>query len=108
MKLKVAYSGVPGCFAEEAAVRYYAGLDGVERWQDVCELVPTGSFAAAFQAVADGKADRAVLPIENSLAGSVNSVYDQMISHNFYIVRSARIKHALRAGLNALAGLGRD
>ena len=92
MKLKVAYSGVPGCFAEEAAVRYYAGLDGVERWQDVCELVPTGSFAAAFQAVADGKADRAVLPIENSSTGSILTNYDLITEYGFYIVGEQSIE----------------
>ena len=92
MKLKVAYSGVPGCFAEEAAVRYYSGLSGDKKWQDICELVPTGSFAAAFQAVADGKADRAVLPIENSSTGSILTNYDLITEYGFYIVGEQSIE----------------
>ena len=107
MKLKVAYSGVPGCFAEEAAVRYYAGLDGVERWQDVCELVPTGSFAAAFRAVAGGKADRAVLPIENSSTGSILTNYDLITEYGFYIAATyynVKRLEALERGNNSETG----
>lgn len=92
MKLRVAYSGVPGCFAEEAAVRYFAGQSGTGNWQDICELVPVNSFAAAFQAVADGKADRAVLPIENSSTGSILTNYDLITEYGFYIVGEQSIE----------------
>jgi chorismate mutase/prephenate dehydratase len=99
MKLKVAYSGVPGCFAEEAAIRYFGGQSASGKWQDVCELVPTGSFAAAFQAVADGKADRAVLPIENSSTGSIIANYDLITQYGFYIVgeHSVEVSQCLMA-----------
>jgi chorismate mutase/prephenate dehydratase len=99
MKLKVAYSGVPGCFAEEAAIRYFGGQSASGKWQDVCELVPTGSFAAAFQAVADGKADRAVLPIENSSTGSIIANYDLITQYGFYIVgeQSVEVSQCLMA-----------
>ena len=42
-----------------------------------------------------------VLPIENSTAGSVGAVYELMLKHNFYIVRSCRLKvsHSLLAKL---------
>jgi chorismate mutase/prephenate dehydratase len=50
------------------------------------------SFAHVFRAVESGMCQYGILPIENSTAGSVNAVYDLMISHNFYIVRSARLK----------------
>ena len=33
-----------------------------------------------------------VIPVENSSAGTVNKVYDLMMKHNFYIVRSIRLK----------------
>ena len=69
-KIKAAYSGVPGCFAEEAAVRYFAQQSESGNWTDVCELVPESSFAAALQAVEAGRADCAVLPIENSSTDS--------------------------------------
>lgn len=51
-----------------------------------------GSFAQVFDAVEQGDAQFGVLPIENSTAGSVNQVYDLMMSHNFSIVRSCRLK----------------
>lgn len=50
------------------------------------------SFEAVFSAVDKGLCDYGVIPVENSIAGSVNSVYDLMMKHNFYIVRSIRLK----------------
>jgi chorismate mutase/prephenate dehydratase len=57
------------------------------------------TFADVFSAIESGQCRYGILPIENSLAGSVNSVYDQMIRHHCYIVRSARIRidHTLLA-----------
>ena len=57
------------------------------------------TFENVFSAIESGLCRFGILPIENSLAGSVNSVYDLMIRHNCYIVRSARIKidHTLLA-----------
>ena len=50
------------------------------------------TFEAVFNAIEKGLCQYGVIPIENSTAGSVTSVYDQMIRHNFYIVRSIRLK----------------
>ncbi len=50
------------------------------------------SFSHVFRAVEAGMCQYGILPIENSTAGSVNAVYDQMLKHNFYIVKSARLK----------------
>ena len=57
------------------------------------------SFEGVFSAIASGLCDYGVLPIENSTAGSVKQVYDLLIRHQCYIVRSTRIKinHALLA-----------
>lgn len=57
------------------------------------------TFEHVFRAVEAGLCKYGVLPIENSAAGSVNAVYDLMLSHNFSIVRSARLKvsHCLLA-----------
>ncbi len=56
-----------------------------------------GSFENVFHAVETGMCQYGVLPIENSSAGSVSEVYDLMVSHKFYIVRSLKlhINHAL-------------
>ena len=50
------------------------------------------SFSHVFRAVEAGMCQYGILPIENSTAGSVNAVYDQMLKHNFYIVKSDRLK----------------
>lgn len=50
------------------------------------------TFDQVFAAVENGTCQYGILPIENSTAGSVNATYDQMTRHNFYIVRSARLK----------------
>ena len=50
------------------------------------------SFEAVFTAIEKGLCKYGVVPVENSTAGSVNKVYDLMMSHNFSIVRSVRIK----------------
>ncbi len=85
-KIRAAYSGVPGCFAEEAAARYFSGLSPTGRWEDVCEMVACGSFREAMQAVADGRAGYAVLPVENSSTGSVLANYDLLNEYGFFIV----------------------
>src|SRR5699024_1280009 len=84
-KIKAAYSGVPGCFAEEAAVRYFAQQSESGKWEDVCQLVPESSFAGALRAVESGKADCAVLPIENSSTGSILTNFDLITDYGFYI-----------------------
>ena len=50
------------------------------------------SFEAVFSAVDKGLCRYGVIPLENSTAGSVNSVYDLMMRYNFSIVRSLRLK----------------
>ena len=47
---------------------------------------------AVFRAIESGLCEYGVLPIENSTAGSVNQIYDQMRAHKFYIVKSIRVR----------------
>lgn len=63
---KVAYSGVPGAFAAQAAKMIFP--DAV--------LVPCSDFAAAYEAVEKGECECAVLPVENSIGGDVTQVLD--------------------------------
>lgn len=50
------------------------------------------NFESVFNAVESGLCRYGVIPLENTTAGSVNSVYDLMISKHFNIVRSTNIK----------------
>ena len=74
------------------------GAEGANS-QMACERIfPSGSimyfqyFENVFAAVEQGLCRYGVLPIENSTAGSVNRIYDLMMEHSCYIVRSCRVK----------------
>lgn len=66
-KCLVAYCGKPGCNADAAVREYFASS---------ADSIPLGSFEEVFQTVVDGKADYGMIPIENSLGGSVYQNYD--------------------------------
>lgn len=69
--MRVAFLGPPGTFSEEA-VRG-SGFGGEE-----FEAVPCDSIPEAIESVADGDADRAMLPFENSIEGSVRPTMDSL------------------------------
>ena len=73
---RVAFQGERGAFSEEAAVR----LLGEE-----VALVPRPTFESLFAAVAEGAADLALAPVENSLAGSVHRSYDLLLESSLRI-----------------------
>lgn len=74
---KVAYSGVPGAFAEAAAIAFFG--------EDV-ERLPVSDFREVMEALESGDADFGVLPIENSSAGNVESNYDLLGEYNMSII----------------------
>ncbi|XP_010278652.1 PREDICTED: arogenate dehydratase/prephenate dehydratase 1, chloroplastic isoform X2 [Nelumbo nucifera] len=86
-KVRVAYQGVPGAFSEAAALKAYPQ----------CEAVPCDQFEAAFKAVELWLADKAVLPMENSLGGSIHRNYDLLLQHRLHIVGEVQlaVKHCL-------------
>ena len=88
-KAVVACQGVEGAYSQIACEKIFQSPS----------IMYCKNFESVFSAIESGLCRYGILPIENSLAGSVNSVYDQMISHHFYIVRSTRIKidHVLLA-----------
>jgi prephenate dehydratase len=67
---RVGYLGPAGTFTEQALRRLHPDLDRV--W-------PAPSVEAALDAVRDGSLDRAVVPFENSIEGSVSATLDQLI-----------------------------
>jgi chorismate mutase/prephenate dehydratase len=78
--LVVAYQGTEGAYGHQAARQHY----GVSRRP--VTLKAYRSFRETIESVQQGAADRAVLPIENSTAGSVHEVYDLLFRHNLSIV----------------------
>ncbi len=97
-------AAMPAIFPEKAMIACQ-GVEGAYS-QLACEkmirypsILYCRTFENVFGAIESGLCQYGILPIENSLAGSVNSVYDLMIRHHCYIVRSVRIKidHTLLA-----------
>nr|BAH10647.1 Prephenate dehydratase [Hevea brasiliensis] len=88
-QLRVAYQGVPGAYSEAAAGKAYPN----------CEAIPCDQFDVVFQAVELWIADRAVLPAENSLGGSIHRNYDLLLRHNLHIVGEVQfpVHHCLLA-----------
>ena len=88
-KLVCAFCGKRGAYAEQAITRHF---------DDQATALPVDSFREIFQSVLDGKADYGMVPIENSLAGSVYENYDNLAGfEDISIVSSVtlRIQHAL-------------
>ena len=88
----VACQGVEGAYSQIAAESLFR-LPSISYYN---------TFEDVFAALDSGECKYAVLPVENSTAGSVNKVYDLMRSHKFYIVRSSRIR--IEHNLFALPG----
>jgi prephenate dehydratase len=74
---RVAFQGEPGAFSEAAAIQLLG---------DWITTVPRPTFDAAFRAVLEGAADALLVPVENSLAGSVVRVYDLLLESELGIV----------------------
>lgn len=87
---RVVYQGMPGAYSEEAAVNFFGPQvrsQGLNRFED------------AFEALACGEADYAVLPIENSTTGAIRQVYDLLLQYQFYLVgeTTVKVEHCLMA-----------
>jgi prephenate dehydratase len=76
MPLKIAYQGEPGANSHIACIEAYP----------TCEPMPCGTFEDAFQAVADGEAQLAMIPIDNSVAGRVADIHHLLPRSNLYII----------------------
>ena len=94
--LRVAYQGVEGSYSHAAAQRRYAGRPG--------GVLLTGhdTFQGAVSAVRDGEVDLALLPIENTTAGSVSDTVDLLAEGG--IVITAEVVHRVEHCLLAIPG----
>jgi prephenate dehydratase len=94
----VAYQGEPGAFGEEAIIGYF-GADAVE-------AVPMSTFPAVCDAVEFGTADAGVLPLENSLAGTVGDALDALAEGSLTVVGEVLLP--IRHHLLVLPGVALD
>jgi prephenate dehydratase len=91
-RTRVAIQGEPGSFSHEAAIKLDAGT----------VIVPCSLSADVFAALSKGTVDAAVIPIENSLAGSVLEHFDLLLTHDVKVERETLLR--IRHNLIAIAG----
>ncbi len=98
--MKISIQGEPGSFSHEAATKMVEGA----------EIVPCTLSADVFAALVEGAVEAAVIPIENSLAGSVLEHFDLLLAHDVKVVRETlvRIRHNLIACPGAKTGRDRQ
>ncbi len=86
----IAFQGVRGAYSEQAVVKFFK-----TRFKDQ----PYKDFEDVFKAVLNGKADFGVIPIENSLTGSIHQNYDLLLKYKVWITGEIklRVSHNLLA-----------
>ena len=87
---RVVHQGVPGAYSEQAALDFFGtgtNTTGLEQFED------------CFLALREGRADYAVLPIENSSTGAIRQIYDLLTQYECYMVgeTTVRVEHCLMA-----------
>lgn len=87
---RIAYQGIAGAYSEEAIQLYF----GPEAEAVACE-----TFEDVFRAVEALECDYGMLPVENSVAGSVNQSYELLVEHDLRIFAETilRVRHNLLA-----------
>ena len=87
--MKIAIQGELGAFSHEACQKNFPKA----------EVVPCAVSSEVFEALESGRADAALIPIENTLAGPVVVHYDLLLEHDFHVNAEfrLRIEHQLLA-----------
>ena len=87
--MKIAFQGERGAFSEAAAIAYFGDV----------EPAPCHALADVFDAVESGRAERGMVPVENSQAGSINETYDLLVRRSLHIVgeHNQRVEHCVLA-----------
>ena len=84
-KARVVFQGAEGAYSQAAMVEYFG---------DAVNSFHVDTFRDAMNAIDEGSADFAVLPIENSTAGIVSEIYDMLQEYENYIVGEQIIRIA--------------
>ena len=106
MSISIAYLGPPGTYAEAAGLTYVRTLAGETGRNSV--LCPYPSIAQTLQSVAQGQTHLAVVPVENSIEGSVVSTLDMLWQLDTLQVQQALvlpIRHALLSRASTIEGI---
>ncbi|HMN26941.1 MAG TPA: prephenate dehydratase [Caldilineaceae bacterium] len=86
----VAFQGEHGAYSEEATQQHFG---------ETVETLPCHAFEHMFDALEERRADFAMLPVENSTAGSINKSFDLLLEHDFKVHGEVmvRVRHNLLA-----------
>lgn len=96
-RIQVAFQGELGAYSELAAREFFQGdLD----------VAPQVTFDEIFENVEAGEYPYGIVPIENSLAGSVHQNYDLLLEHNLWIVGEIKLRIVHHLIVNPGVGLG--
>lgn len=93
-QLKIAFQGEIGAYSELAVYKHFGSN---------VEVKPCKLFSDVFRSVDVGEVDYGVVPVENSIEGSVNQVYDLFMEYDLKVCGEIilKIEHCLIANLNA-------
>lgn len=86
----IAFQGEPGAYSEQAVHEHFG---------QQTSTLPCRTFSEMFDAVHNGRATQAMLPVENSLAGMVIPAYDMLVDHDLRVQAEVivRVEHCLMA-----------
>ncbi len=79
--MRIAYQGVPGAYSEAAALRFNPTAD----------VLPRPSFEEVFAGVQEQQATHGILPIENTIGGTIHRNYDLLLEHDLPIVGEVKL-----------------
>lgn len=84
---KISFQGERGAYSEDAAISFFKD----------CDTIPLATFSEVIESTENDKTIYSVLPVENSLEGSVGESYDLLLSTNLSVVGEIyyRVKHCL-------------
>ena len=79
--MRIAFQGTLGAYSEAAALRAWPGA----------EVTACDRFEEVFAAVAGGRVSHGILPVENSIGGSIHINYDLLLQHDLPIVAETEL-----------------